>query len=162
VVAKCLEILDEKFGSTLNTKGFKVLNQVRVLQGDGVDAESIVAILKLAESKKFSTSNIVFGMGGALLQKHHRDSQMFAMKCSYIVADGKPIDVFKAPVTDPGKNSKKGRLDLIRNARNEFETVMLTSNVDTHPQSVLNTVFLNGHVVREYTLEEVRKNAAIA
>jgi len=161
VVLKCLEILGGKFGTTINSKGFKVLNNVRILQGDGVDAESITAILSLAEQNKFSASNIVFGMGGALLQKHHRDTQKFAMKCSFIVADGKPVDVFKAPVTDPGKKSKRGRLDLVRNAQGQYETVVLDAGMQAHPNSVLKTVFLNGKVVKEYTLDEVRANAKL-
>jgi len=32
------------------------------------------------------------------------------------------VNVFKAPVTDPGKNSKKGRLKLVKDSRGCFHT----------------------------------------
>ncbi len=37
VVLKCLELLDKKFGHTVNSKGYLVLNNVRVIQGDGIN-----------------------------------------------------------------------------------------------------------------------------
>lgn len=36
VVTNCLTILEKYFGSTRNDKGYKVLNNVRVIQGDGI------------------------------------------------------------------------------------------------------------------------------
>ena len=41
-----------------------------------------------------------------------RDTQKCAYKCSHAIIDGKGVDVFKQPITDPGKTSKKGRLTL--------------------------------------------------
>src|SRR5208283_4265477 len=41
VVLQCLKLLDEKFGHTVNSKGYKVLNYVKVIQGDGVNEHSI-------------------------------------------------------------------------------------------------------------------------
>jgi nicotinic acid phosphoribosyltransferase len=60
----------------------------------------------------WSAENIVFGMGGALLQKVDRDSLKFAMKASAASIDGVWHDVFKDPITDAGKKSKKGRLGV--------------------------------------------------
>ena len=37
VVNQCLVLLDEAFGHTVNRKGYKVLNHVRVIQGDGIN-----------------------------------------------------------------------------------------------------------------------------
>ena len=45
---------------------------------------------------------------GALLQKLNRDTQKCAYKCSFAVVDGQPRDVFKSPITDAGKKSKRG------------------------------------------------------
>lgn len=111
VVLKCLQILDEKFGSTVNTKGYKVLNYVRLIQGDGVNRDSIVEILDTINNAGYSTTNIAFGMGGALLQQVNRDTQKFAYKCSAVEKDGEWMDVYKDPITDPGKRSMAGRLD---------------------------------------------------
>ena len=49
---------------------------------------------------------------GGLLQKLHRDTQKCAFKCSYAVINGEGVNVYKEPVTDPGKTSKKGILSL--------------------------------------------------
>jgi nicotinamide phosphoribosyltransferase len=155
VVTKVLNILDSKFGSTYNTKGFKVLNHVRVIQGDGVNEEAIRGILAAALSNGFSATNLAFGMGGALLQKVDRDTQKFAYKCSEITVNGKYIPVFKDPVDDAGKKSKSGRLELIHEG-GQYKTV-------SGPGfgNLLKPVFENGRMLREYTLAEVRKNASL-
>lgn len=154
ICSKTVQLLDKQFGSTYNTKGFKVLNNVRIIQGDGVNEESIRAILNSFLQMGFSASNIAFGMGGALLQQVNRDTQKFAMKCSSAIIEGAQVDVFKDPVTDPGKRSKKGILDLVFRG-NKYETIQGDGNWG----SVLKTVFLDGKIVKEYTLEEVRKLA---
>ena len=58
----------------------------------------------------------------SLLQVN-RDTQKCAYKCSHVVINGEGVDVFKQPVTDPGKTSKKGRLSLIHTADGSFSTV---------------------------------------
>jgi nicotinamide phosphoribosyltransferase len=45
IVLQTVRALDASCGSTLNGKGRRVLDHVRVIQGDGVDATSIDAIL---------------------------------------------------------------------------------------------------------------------
>jgi nicotinamide phosphoribosyltransferase len=150
IVLKTLELLDSKFGSSYNTKGYKVLNNVRVIQGDGINEESIREILELATNAGFSASNIAFGMGGALLQQVNRDTQKFAFKCSEVTIDGVRIPVSKTPITDPGKTSKKGRLDLVRNM-GKLETVP-----DIGFGSLLELVYENGKLLKDYTLQEIR------
>jgi nicotinamide phosphoribosyltransferase len=151
VVLKTLSLLDKQFGSSYNSKMYKVLNHVRVLQGDGINEESIREILEAITRAGYSASNIAFGMGGALLQQVNRDTQKFAFKCSSAVVEGKAVDVYKDPITDPGKKSKKGTLDLIHSL-NSFRTVEGTDVMG----SVMKTVFLNGKVTKEYTLTEIR------
>jgi nicotinamide phosphoribosyltransferase len=108
VVEKCALLLDRAYGSTINGKGFKVLNHVRLVQGDGINATSIKEILGRLKQAGFAADNIAFGMGGGLLQHLNRDTQKFAMKCSAARINGVWVDVYKDPVTDPGKASKKG------------------------------------------------------
>ena len=43
-----------------------------------------------------------------------RDTQKCAYKCSYCVVAGESVEVYKAPITDTGKTSKRGRLTLQR------------------------------------------------
>jgi nicotinamide phosphoribosyltransferase len=158
-VLKCLQILDSKFGHTVNSKGYKVLNHVRVIQGDGVNADSIAEILNAAKGDGYSATNIAFGMGGALLQQHNRDTQKFAMKCSSVTTSGVDIDVFKDPIDDHGKRSKAGRLDVIK-INGEFVTVQgIPSNVISLPNTAMETVYENGSMLKEHTFAEVRSRA---
>jgi len=154
VVLKTLQLLESKFGVTYNKKAYKVLNNVRVIQGDGINEESIRQILEVATSYGYSASNIAFGMGGALLQQVNRDTQKFAFKCSAARVDGKLVPVFKSPKTDLGKQSKKGLLDLVLKG-NKFETVEGLDNVG----SVLKVVYENGQLIKEQTLDEIRKRS---
>ncbi|RYD50652.1 MAG: nicotinate phosphoribosyltransferase, partial [Verrucomicrobiaceae bacterium] len=74
VPVEAVKRLADRFGFTVNGKGFKVLNNVRVIQGDGIDDETVIeAILKNLTEAGFATDNIAFGMGGGLLQKLNRD-----------------------------------------------------------------------------------------
>lgn len=155
VVLKVTEILGEKIGYTVNEKGYKVLvPQIRVIQGDGVNYESIGEILENLAVNGWSADNITFGMGGALLQKVHRDTQKFAFKCSCATVDGQDRLVFKDPITDHGKKSKKGRLKLILKD-NEYHTV----NLDEEGEDLLVTVFENGEILKDYTFDEVKENS---
>jgi len=159
VVLKCLEILGSKFGFTQNSKGYKVLNHVRVIQGDGINEQSIKDICNAFIADGWSATNVAFGMGGALLQQVNRDTQKFAYKCSHATVNGKDVDVFKQPITDPDKNSKPGRLELTKTG-NKFETVNTSEGQWTSGQKVMETVFENGEIKKEYSFEEIRKTAA--
>jgi len=65
VLAKLLENLYETFGGSINDKGYKVLDKhVRIIQGDGVNIDSIKNILNRLEQIGFSADNLVFGSGG--------------------------------------------------------------------------------------------------
>jgi len=157
IVKQCLQILDKYFGHTVNDKGFKVLNNVRVLQGDGINHASIRSILYTITLTGYSADNVVFGQGGALLQIVNRDDQKFAMKCSAALVNGEWIDVFKDPITDKGKQSKKGRVTLYNDGNGNFFSDVI--NKDYADELV--TVFENGKLVKEYTFDEVRANAKI-
>lgn len=154
VVLKTLQILERKVGMTKNLRGYKVLPKYfRVIQGDGVNEESIREILNVMLTNGYSASNIAFGMGGALLQQLNRDTQKFAYKCSEILINGAPVPVFKNPATDKGKVSKKGRLSLVHRD-GKFSTIEGEAN-----DSMLETVFDNGAIVKETTFAEVRGRA---
>ena len=160
VVPKCLNIMADRFGYTTNSKGYKVINNVRLIQGDGVNPESIKNILSLVNTLGYSTTNIAFGMGGASLQgtRHNvinRDTCKFAFKASNITVDGHDRDVYKDPITDQGKRSKAGRLDLICTDKG-FETVRIGGQEIYHPNSALQTVFRNGELLVDAKFDKIR------
>jgi len=154
VVSKCLEILNTGFGSIKNEKGYKVLNHVRIIQGDGINEVSIKEILETITILGFSADNIVFGMGGQLLGAPQRDDLKFAMKASAVCIDGVWKDIFKDPITDKGKTSKKGRVTLYKDENGYYSDV---ENPDK--ESVLQTVFENGKLYNEITFDQVRINS---
>ncbi len=162
VVLMCTQLLEEKFGSIINSKGFKVLNNVRVIQGDGINEHSIQEILDTLMNAGFSATNIAFGMGGALLQQHNRDTLKFAMKCSQIFIGDKSVDVFKDPVTDSGKSSKSGRLDLFTYGTVSkgwgYSTMKLSGNEIEDPSgcSAMRTVFENGELLVDDDFTSIR------
>lgn len=162
VVRKCAHLLAEKFGYTINSKGYKVLNNVRIIQGDGINEHSIQVILNDLLDAGFSATNIAFGMGGALLQMLNRDTQKFAMKCSHIFrninGEEVSVDVFKDPITDPGKVSKAGRLDLIE-ADHGVMTVRLPDDDWSSGDSIMHLVYQDGELFNETTFDEVRARA---
>lgn len=158
IVTQTLEILMEKFGSTTNGKGYRVLpNNLRVIQGDGVNIKTIEACLAAMKTKKQSAENIAFGMGGALLQKVNRDTQAFAMKPNAIERQGQWQDVYKTPLTDLSKASKPGRLALIRDEKAGFKTIRL-DQLGTLRNELL-PVFENGKILKQWTFKEVRQHA---
>jgi nicotinamide phosphoribosyltransferase len=171
VVHQCLVLLDEAFGHTMTRKGYKLLNHVRVIQGDGINPTSIHAILDRATSAGYAADNLTFGMGGGLLQQLHRDTQKFALKCSAARIDGRWIDVYKDPVTDKGKQSKRGRMTLLEHREHgTFLTVPVPpeaaslADVVKPPgyQDAMVTVWENGKLVRDWTFAEIRSRADTA
>jgi len=159
VPVEIIALLAEKFGSRLNGKGFRVLPDcVRVIQGDGINERSIAKILTNLKAKGFSADNIAFGMGGELLQTPHRDTMKFAMKASAIrLADGAWRDVFKDPVTDHGKVSKKGRLAVVE--REERVRTIREGERAAREENLLEDVFVDGRLVREESFAEIRSRA---
>ncbi len=159
IVPQIISLLGDKFGFVRNAKGFLVLNEhVRVIQGDGITNETIPQILEVLKKQGISADNIAFGSGGGLLQQVNRDTQRFAFKCSSVVVNGQERDVYKNPVTDHTKASKRGRLALVKE-NGEWNTV-LEKELNGR-KNYLETVFENGELVKEITFDEVRANAAI-
>jgi nicotinamide phosphoribosyltransferase len=165
VIPRVLKTLGSAFGYELNKKGYKVLNpKVRVIQGDGVDYDSMHEILSVMKRDGWSADNIAFGMGGALLQKLNRDTQKFAFKCSSVTINGIEQDVFKEPADTPWKKSKAGRLKLCKGSMGGkivWYTTQESTPYHTHSKDMLETVFLNGEIVKTYSFAEVRANAKI-
>jgi nicotinamide phosphoribosyltransferase len=156
-----LGILCEKFGCIVNEKGYKVLNpHVRVIQGDGIDFAMLDRILDAMKSAGYSADNIAFGSGGGLLQKLNRDTLKFAFKCAAVTVDGAERPVYKSPITDMEKQSKSGRMKLVR-AEGEHETSYATVPASDPREDQLVEVFRDGRIVREWNFSEIRERAAI-
>lgn len=158
VPVKIIDLIAKLEGYTINRKGFKVLpDHIRVIQGDGITIDTIPKILENLKNAGYSTENLALGMGGGLLQHTNRDRLKFAQKCSAALVNGKWVDVFKSPVDDINKQSKKGRLSLVKDEQNNYKTIRIEDLLDRKEE--LETVFENGKIIKEYNFDEIRERA---
>lgn len=153
------EKLWDIFGGEVNNKGYKVINpKVGLLWGDGIDPDGIVKILKAVYQAGYSVEHLVFGMGGGLLQKHNRDTQRNAFKCSAQKQNGLWVDIQKNPL-DQTKKSKAGRLMLVQTPTG-YDTIKIpTEDEKLNVINRLQTVFENGVITKRYSLDEIRSNS---
>jgi nicotinamide phosphoribosyltransferase len=155
VVLRAINILMDKFGYSLNKKGYRVLpSYLRLIHGDRISLDTIELTLQTLEQNCISADNISFGMGGELLQKCNRDTLMFAMKTSAIKIKEEWIDVYKDPVTDSNKKSKSGRLALIKE-----DSLYKTIRQDqlANKDNLLKPVFRDGKLLVDYNFEDIRE-----
>lgn len=162
IVPQILRLQEAAFGTTLTSKGYKKINHVGIIQGDGVDHLAIKTLLGNILVMGYSADNVIFGSGGALLQKVNRDTYRWAQKASAVLVEGEGwVGIAKNPVTDPGKTSKKGRLTLVRHTdTGEFKTVQVDS-IPSGYNDVMQTVYERGVIYNLTTLDEVRGRAAV-
>lgn len=157
---KVVSWLYEIFGGTINALGYKELNpRVGCIYGDGISFESIGEILKNLKNHGFAANTIIFGSGGALLQGSTRDTMKFAIKASAAKINDVWVDVFKDPITDNGKRSKKGRLALINYDNKGYTTV--PESLVLERDNLLVPVFENGVLLNEYTFDQVKENSKL-
>lgn len=164
-VPHVLDLLGTLFGFTVNDRGFRVLPDcVRVIQGDGIQEDTLSRIAKQINYHKWSLDNVNFGSGGGLLQKDvTRDTHRFAQKTSQVVVDGEVRDCQKVVLTDPSKQSKKGRFAVIRDGlTNKLVCIpegRMSDVYDLRTENLLQDVYHNGKIKRWMTFQEVRDNA---
>lgn len=150
----CLQLLDNVFGHTLNTKGFKVLNHVKIMYGDGITLQCYEEILRGCVNVGFSVENISFGVG-SIMYKNTRDTLGFAFKAVAVIVNGEERHICKDPITDQGKKSKKGYIKLVRHDDGSFETIdKLTQQEEL--DTWLPTVYKDGVLLIDQSLYEIQ------
>ncbi|WP_336784057.1 nicotinate phosphoribosyltransferase [Paenibacillus illinoisensis] len=157
-----IEILWNIFGGTINEKGYKVLDpHIGAIYGDSITLERAEAICKGLKEKGFCSTNVVFGIGSFTYQYQTRDTFGFAMKATHVVINGEERNIQKDPATDTnkGKKSATGRLIVM----NSDEGLVLKDGLTIQEQKELEIadeledVFIDGQLVRDETLEEIRE-----
>ena len=105
----------------------------------------------------WSAENLAFGMGAGLLQKVNRDTLRFAMKANArLDSDGNWHGINKDPKTDPGKASKRYRQAVI--AHDGVPSAVPLKDIGDS-QNLLQPVWENGKLLKDWTLAEIRKRA---
>lgn len=152
-----IELLWDTFGGTINEKGYKVLDShIGAIYGDSITLERADQICKRLAVKGFCSTNIVFGIGSFTYQYNTRDTFGFAMKSTWCQVDGQAREIFKDPITDDGtKKSLKGLIRIVKNIDGDF-IALDQQTVEQEDDGFLQTVFLNGKMIKETTLNEIR------
>ncbi len=173
IISWTLDMMEEEnVPFTVNDKGYKVFNKMRIIWGDGINEISMEVMLDILLLRGYSSENIAFGSGGWLMQQHDRDTQGWAVKCSEITLkyDGAPSypapykrtrEVYKDPITAPNKKSKKGKVTLWYNhATDEYFTDSINFKTNDFPVTdMLNTVYKNGKMTRVWSLADIREQS---
>lgn len=148
-----IECLWDIFGGTKNSKSYHQLDpHVGCIYGDSITMEIGGEILHRLEKRKLASTNMVFGIGSYTYQYVTRDTLGFAMKATYGVIDGKPVNICKNPKTDNGvKKSAKGLLRV-----NADLTLTEECTPEEEKQGLLQTVFKDGKIVRDEKLVDIR------
>ena len=156
-----LRILDDIFGHTVNSKGYKVLNGgIGIVYGDAITIDRCRKICTRMEKQGWAIENVIFGVGSYSLQYRTRDSQGWAYKATYGEINGEPIMIFKDPKTDreAGEAMKKSQRGMVHVHYDNDNIVFVDGySKDNIPDNnMLTPVFENGKLLRETTLSEVR------
>lgn len=156
------EFLWNTFGGTFNEKGYKVLDShIGLLYGDSINMKRQRETYRQLEEKGFAATNLVLGIGSFSLGMVSRDSLALAMKATYfeLEGDSKGREIFKDPKTVTGtpKKSHRGLLQVLWNAEAQEFYVKDQCTPEEEEDSALQTVFEDGKLVCDYSLEHVRR-----
>jgi nicotinamide phosphoribosyltransferase len=157
-VSYILNSLENSFGVERNDMGFKVLPPyIGVIYGDFMSYEMIDQISEWMQANEWAVDgrNVVFGMGGNLLQNNNRDTHKFAIKCSASIGpEGEWFDVYKDPKTMSSKASKRGRFSLVNSEDGVLTTVPYDESYGD--SDYLKVVFEDGEMTNIQSFENIR------
>lgn len=165
------EILWNTFGGIVNEKGYKVLDpHIGVIYGDSITPERQREIYERLETKGFSATNLVLGIGSYTYQYKTRDSLGLAMKATWCKINGQGKDLFKDPKTVCGmpKKSLRGLVGMSslnggktfkcwQISEEDYEANRISDGNGNVFKDWLEPVFKNGKLLRGTTIGEIRQ-----
>lgn len=167
VVTRTVFKLWEEFGGTTNTKGYKVLDpHVKAIYGDSITVQRCEQIYDILEKNGFAASNVALGVGSfsfqcieedGVLKPFTRDTFSSCIKATYCEIDGKPYPIFKNPKDGGFKKSQRGLCHVYKGSDGKltFKDGYTSENLPMN--SLLETVFRDGKLVKEQSLQEIRR-----
>lgn len=157
-----IQCLWDTFGGT-EVDGLKLLDShIGAIYGDSITLERQDLIIKGLLAKGF-VPNVVLGVGSYTYQYVTRDTHGSAVKATDVqFGSGNHQPIFKDPKTDSSKKSAKGLLRVDRmHGTTLGKNGILTLSSDVTPeqelQGELTDVFIDGVLVKETTLNEIRE-----
>lgn len=157
-------VLDELFGSTINSKGYRELHpQIGLIYGDSITYERAKTILGRLKDKGYASNNVVFGIGSFTYQYLTRDTLGFAVKATFGIIDKEQVSIQKDPATDDGtKKSAKGILEVDTDGNlHQFSNFEEVSNWVDQNDSLLDCILLNGQLEYKQEWNDVRNRASM-
>ena len=160
VLRKVMSDVRDKFWGTRNAKGYCVPKYVKVLQGDGINENSCIVPYQVGKEIGLSADAIMTGSGGGLMQANiDRDTCKFAFKASNVTIDGVDVPIAKDPITDPGKRSKQGRLQLFKEL-DGYHTISPLVHGEGNANDLLRPIYENGKLFNMETFAQIRERLA--
>jgi nicotinamide phosphoribosyltransferase len=172
IVTQTVFHLWDIFGGTINEKGYKVLDpHIKAIYGDSITPQRAEQIFHILVENGFACNNVSLGVGSFSMQcleqngwqsPFTRDTFGIAVKATYGEINGEPLLIFKDPVTDTG-NFKKSQRGICRVFKDNFNEITYEDSYDknTFPydkENLLEEVFKNGKMIREYSLSNIRSS----
>lgn len=167
VVTKTVFKLWKQFGGTVNSKGYKVLDpHVKAIYGDSITLQRCEEIYRILEERGFAVSNVALGVGSfsmqcleeeGVLKPFTRDTFSFAVKATYMEIEGRPYPIFKDPKNDSFKKSQKGCCIVKEEEGRISYRDGYTWEEACCEENLLQEVFKDGILLREQSLEDVRR-----
>ena len=166
VVTRTVFKLWDEFGGTVNSKGYKVLDpHVKAIYGDSITVQRCEQIYRILMEHGFACSNVALGVGSfsfqcieenGVLKPFTRDTFSSCIKATYCEIDGTPYPIFKNPKDGGFKKSQKGCCVVFEeNGRLQYRDGLDWQEASSG-DNLLQTVFKDGVLTKEQTLQEIR------
>lgn len=184
VAVATVEHLYALFPGETNSKGYKTLDpHIGCVYGDGVTQGRAEKIYQILMERGYASNCIIFGAGSfsfncieedGKFNPYTRDTFSVAIKATYGVVNGEEIFIFKDPKTDRDtgngfKKSQRGLCHVHYNVEDESQTITfedglrqldldeyVCQNDGMVSDNLLQPVFKDGKMLKEYTLAEIR------
>ncbi len=166
VVTKTVFKLWEQFGGTVNSKGYKVLDpHVKAIYGDSITVQRCEEIYHILKENGFACSNVALCVGSFsmhcieeenMLKPFTRDTFSSCIKACYAEIDGKCYPIFKNPKDGGFKKSQRGLCFVYRDEDGKLAYKDGYTSEDIPQGNLLEPVFRDGKMLKEYTLSEIR------
>ena len=163
--------LDQIFGHTLNSKGYKVLPPyIKAIYGDSITPQRCEEIYSRLQNQGYAINNVSLGVGSfsfmcletvdadgnSNFKPYTRDTFGIAIKATYgELSDGTPINIFKNPKALSWKKSQKGCVKVAADGQS-YTDEHTFSEAHGGADNLLELVFVDGTIVKEQTLAEIR------
>lgn len=153
-----IECLWDIFGGTITEKGYKLLDShVGLIYGDSITLKRAEQISEGLAKKNFASINIVYGIGSFTYQYVTRDTDGYAVKATFAIIDGEPLEIYKSPKGAEFKKSAKGLTAVFKDSNGELYLKDQATWEQVNNCEFVR-VFENGVLLKDYNLQQVRDN----